>query len=106
MNSNIEKTLKEKETEEFMEAVLMFRQWFKEEEITDETIWNLDLMMGRFASRFVIEKNKALNNKEKEVVLRIREGVKGIGFSVAHNDYFERGTKEMRNAVLEILETK
>jgi len=49
---------------------------------------------------------QALKNKEKEVVLRIREGVKGIGFSVAHNDYFERGTKEMRNAVLEILETK
>src|SRR3990167_5117299 len=100
--TNIEKTLKEKETEEFMEAVLMFRQWFKEEEVTDETIWNLDMMMGRFASRFVIEKNKATHNKEKEVVLRIREAILELRET---GDFAKRNWLSVEE-ILKILETK
>src|SRR3990167_6827375 len=103
MTNNIEKTIKKFKVE--LEEVL--DEYFpKIEEEGPEKIANKRGQALALYSTAVLLFAQALKNKEKEVVLRIREGVKGIGFSVAHNDYFERGTKEIRNAVLEILETK
>ena len=44
--------------EEFRKTALMFKDWFNQEGITNENVWNLDFVIGRFASRYLQLKEK------------------------------------------------
>jgi hypothetical protein len=42
-----------KKEKEFQKASKMFQEWFRLEDITEKDIWNLNLVIGRFASRYL-----------------------------------------------------
>ena len=64
-----QKERKEKEVDKFMKAVKMFKEWFELEEITEKNVWNLDFVIGRFASRYL-----ELFSQEKEKWVEERKG--------------------------------